>query len=123
MTSENQREGYMVQAGQILNQTLNETMVIKWGFTRLACKSCVYYKKSAYSTVIAVVHMDNFLSIASSRQANEHFKLQLQETWTILDLGTPCQIVWIAIKCDRPNQTVYLSQTPVIDQLIMQFGQ
>ncbi|KAG5725581.1 Copia protein [Termitomyces sp. T112] len=61
--------------------------------------------------------------VLSSKQANEYFKSQLQETWTILDLGTPRQIVGIAIEWDRPNRTVYLSQTPIIDRLISQFRQ
>ena len=79
----------MKQAGWIWNQTLNKNMVKRWGFTRLACKSCVYYRKSAHGTIIAAVHVDNFLSIASSKQANKYFKSQLQEVWTISDLGTP----------------------------------
>lgn len=113
----------MKQAGRIWNRTLNENMVEKWGFTRLPCESCIYYRKSTHGTVIAAVHVDDFLSVASSKQANEHFKSQLREAWTISDLGTPRQIVGIAIEWDRPNKAVYLSQAPVIDRLIMQFGQ
>lgn len=79
----------MKQAGQIWNCTLNENMVGKWGFTRLACESCVYYRKSDHGIVIAAVHVDDFLSIASSKRANEHFKSQLKQVWTISDLGTP----------------------------------
>lgn len=113
----------MKQAGGIWNQTLNENMVLKWGFMRLACESCVYYRKSDHGTVITAVHVDDFLSIASSKEANTHFKSQLQETWTISDLGLPRQIVGIAINWDTESRAVYLSQTPIIDRLISQFGQ
>lgn len=34
----------MKQAGWIWNRTLNERM-LSWGFTRLACKSCIYYRQ------------------------------------------------------------------------------
>ncbi|KAG5731566.1 hypothetical protein E4T56_gene5461 [Termitomyces sp. T112] len=113
----------MKQAGRIWNHTLNDHMVGRWGFMRLACKSCIYYRKLEHGTVIAAVHVDDFLSIADSKQANEYFKSQLQESWSISNLGTPRQIVGIAVEWDRVNTAVYLSQTPVIDRLIAEFGQ
>lgn len=112
----------MKQVGQIWNQTLNERM-IAWGFTRLACESCIYYRKSTTRTVIAAIHVDDFLSIASSKAENERFKTQLREAWTISDLGTPRYIVGVSVDWDRTTQTVALSQTAFIDRVVQQFGQ
>jgi transposase InsO family protein len=110
------------QAGRIWNKTMNDAM-ISWGFTRLSCESCIYYRNDATGIVIAAVHVDDFLSIANSPAANEAFKSQMKEIWTISDLGEVKQLVGIAISRDRSARTVSLSQTALIDRLISQFGQ
>ncbi|KAG5729851.1 Copia protein [Termitomyces sp. T112] len=108
----------MKQAGRIWNKTLNKQMVA-WGFTRLAFESCIYYRKTTSGTVIAAVHIDDFLSIASSKGENNRFKAQMHEAWTISDLGTPRYILGIqkdahplslpmepGLKLRRPNCNV-----------------
>lgn len=54
----------MKQAGQIWNHTLNNNILF-WEFSRLSCKSCIYYHKTDTGIVIVAVHVDNFLLIAS----------------------------------------------------------
>lgn len=66
----------MKQAGRIWYQVVNNNMVA-WGFHQLACKSCIFYHITDHGTVIVALHVDNFLSIASSKEENEHFKLVL----------------------------------------------
>jgi transposase InsO family protein len=112
----------MKQAGRIWNKTMNDAM-ISWGFTRLSCESCIYYRSNDTGIVIAAVHVDDFLSIADTREANELFKSQMKEIWTISDLGDVQQLVGIAITRDRTARTVSLSQTALIDRIIAQFGQ
>ncbi|RDB23169.1 Retrovirus-related Pol polyprotein from transposon TNT 1-94 [Hypsizygus marmoreus] len=112
----------MKQSGRIWNKTMNENM-LWWGFTRLSCESCIYYRKTDAGTVIAAVHVDDFLSIASTKAENDRFKDQMRKVWTISDLGTVRFVVGIAIEWDRPNHTVKLSQTALIDKIIQQFGQ
>jgi len=77
----------MKQSGRIWNKTLNEQMLL-WGFTRLACEPCIYYRKSDTGTIIAAVHVDDFLSISTSRDENERFKAEMRTVWKISDLGT-----------------------------------
>jgi len=86
----------MKQSGRIWNQTMNEQM-LKWGFTHLSCKSCIYYRMTESRTIISSIHVDDFLSIASNKEENEHFKNQMRSVWTILDLGAIHFIVGIAI--------------------------
>jgi hypothetical protein len=112
----------MKQAGWIWNRTLHGRM-LEWGFTRLSSESCVYYRKTPTGTVLAAIHVDDFLSVASSREENERFKEQMRQVWTISDPGDVRFVVGIAVEWDRPNHTVMLSQTALIDRIIAQFGQ
>lgn len=83
----------------------------------------MYYRKSDTGTIIAAVHVDDFLSIASSKDENNRFKNQMCEAWSISDLGTPRYLVSVSVEWDRNNKTVSLSQTAFINCVIQQFGQ
>jgi Reverse transcriptase (RNA-dependent DNA polymerase) len=96
--------------------------MINWGFTCLSCESCIYYHKTDSGIIIAAVHVDDYLSIADSKEENEHFKDQMQKVWTISELGTAHFIVGIAVTWDRTTQTVALSQTALINKIVDQFG-
>lgn len=87
----------MKQAGRIWSQVVNKNMAF-WGFQHLACESCIFYCITDYGTVIVVLHVNNFLSIASSKDENEWFKAQMCQAWIISDLGLPCFMVGIAIE-------------------------
>ena len=112
----------MKQSGRVWNQTLNDAM-LSWGFSRLSAENCIYFRKRESGTTIAVVHVDDFLSVSSSKEENESFKSQMRSKWTISDLGEAKFCVGIAIVRDRNNRTISLSQTALIDKLIAQFGQ
>ena len=112
----------MKQSSRIWNQTMNKQM-LSWGFTRLSCESCIYYWNSDSGTIVSAVQVNDFLSIASNGEENEHFKNQMRRVWTISDLGTICFVVKITITRDRPNHAVFLSQTALIDKIVAQFGQ
>lgn len=112
----------MKQSGHIWNKTMNDAM-ISWGFTRLSCESCIYYKKTSTGIIICTVHIDDFLSIADSKKENEAFKSKMKELWTISDLGEAKHCVGIAISRNLEEKTVYLSQKALIDKIIQQFGQ
>ena len=112
----------MKQSGRIWNQMMNEQMST-WGSTQLSCESCIYYRNSDNGTIVSAVHMDDFLSIASSKEENERFKNRMWSMWTISDLGAVCFIVGVVVAWDRSNRTIMLSQTVLIDKIIMQFGQ
>ena len=56
---------------------MNDAM-LSWGFKRLTCESCIYYRKSETGTGISAVHVDDFLSIASSKSENKMFKKQMK---------------------------------------------
>ena len=112
----------MKQSSRIWNQTMNKQM-LSWGFTHLSCESCIYYWNSDSRTIVSAVHINDFLSIASNQEENKCFKNQMCGVWTISDLGTIHFVVGIAATWDRPNHTVFLSQTALIDKIVTQFGQ
>ena len=112
----------MKQSGRIWNQTMNDAM-LSWGFTRLSCESCVYYRKTTTGTIISAVHVNDFLSVATSKAENESFKMQMKSLWTISDLREAKLCVGIAISRNVPKRTVSLSQKALIDKIIQQFGQ
>ena len=75
---------------------MNDNMLV-WEFTRLTCKSCSYYQRTTSGTIIVAVHVDNLLMITSLRAKNEKFKTQIQEAWTISDLGTVHFVIGIGV--------------------------
>ena len=101
---------------------MNEAM-LSWGFTQLLCESCTYYQKEESGILVAVVHVDNFLSIASQQSENERFKNQMQEIWKISSSGEAKYCVGIGIMRNHQECTVTLSQTALIDKVICQFSQ
>jgi transposase InsO family protein len=112
----------MKQAGRIWNRTLHSRM-LEWGFKQLSSESCVYFRKAPSGTILAAVHVDDFLSVASSHEENERFKEQMRQVWSISDPGDVRFVVGIAVEWDRPNHTVMLSQMALIDRIVSQFGQ
>lgn len=72
----------------------------KLGFSCLKSEACLYYRQTDQETVITSVHMDDFHSIVSIKEANSHFKEQLKQTWVTSDLGTPKHIVGMAVEWD-----------------------
>jgi hypothetical protein len=98
----------MKQAGCIWNQTMN-AKITKWGFAHLSSKSCIYYQHTSMGVIITAIHVDDFLSIASSKEENDCIKEQMQQAWTISDLGEVCFVVGLAIEWDCPNKTFVIT--------------
>ena len=112
----------MKQSGQVWNQTLNKVM-LSWGFKRLIPDSCVYHCQTSTGTSIAVVHVNDFLLVSSSKEENECVKVLMRSKWALSDLGEAKFCVGIAIAHDRNKRTISLSQTALIDKIIDQFSQ
>ena len=110
----------MHQAGRVWNRALNEAMVSDWGFTRLPCEYCVYYRQDEHGTVITAVHVDDYLSIASSRSANDRFREQLLQKWKISESKAEFHL-GIAIHREPSTCSIYILQTAMIDAVIADF--
>ena len=67
------------------------------------------YRKLDTGTIIATVHVDDFLTIADTKEENNRFKTQMHKSWTISDLGRPKYIVGVLVSWDNNNCMVPLS--------------
>jgi hypothetical protein len=83
----------------------------------------VYVRVSDGVTNLVAIHVDDMVCAESVRAANESFKSQLRSKWEISDLGDIQFCLGIGIVRDPERRTVTLSQTALIDRLIVQFHQ
>src|SRR5262245_40039679 len=97
--------------------------MVSWGFKRLLSKHCFYYCRLDESTVMAVIHVDDFLITGSNLNALLYFKGQLTEKWKISDLGEAKFCIGISIEQDYNLGIVKLSQSAFIDWIVILFGQ
>jgi hypothetical protein len=74
-------------------------------------------------TNLIAIHVDDMLCAASTPDANNLFKSQLQSKWAISDLGDVKFCLGIGIVQDPERRTIALSQTALIDRIIAQFHQ
>jgi hypothetical protein len=112
----------MKQASRVWNKTFDKVMK-ELGFERLDCEWCVYRRQTPSGIIIFLLHVDDILSAASTREENERFKAQLRKHWEINDLGPVKFALGIAISRDLSAHTISLSQTALIDRVIRQFNQ
>ena len=109
----------MQQSGWIWNKQMHEAM-LAWG---LSCEWCIYYWQNSDGVVMAAIHVDDILSIASSANENVCFKAHLCSKWAISDLSDVKFALGIGIIQDCAACTINLNQTTLIDCLIVQFCQ
>lgn len=108
------------QGSRIWNKTMHDGM-IKLGFTRIKCEYCLYFRRTATGIILTGIHVDDFLTAASSIQEVTKFKAKLRTIWEISDLGEARFCVGIAIERDLANKHIYLSQTALIDKILTLF--
>jgi len=112
----------MKQASRIWNQTFHKT-VSQLGFQRLVCEWCVYRRQTQTGITIFAVHVDDIIAISSSPTESALFKDELRRHWEISDLGDVKYALGIGISRNRPERSISLSQTALIDRIVEQFGQ
>jgi hypothetical protein len=81
----------------------------------------MYYRNTDTGTIIAIVHVNDFLSVASSKEENERFKSQLREHWEISE-GDASFMLGMRIERNRLNHTISISQEAFIDKLLTEFN-
>lgn len=111
----------MKQGGLVWNKTLNEAM-LAWGFTHLKSEHCIYLRRTEAGILLIAVHVDDFFTVSSTKQALSDFKAKLCTKWQVAELGDAHFCLSIAIDRDRAARTISLSQTVLIDCIITQFG-
>ena len=111
------------QSSQILNHALNASF-LSWGFSCSECEWCVYTRRSDNGdTSIIAIHVDDMLATSSNKTEADRFRTELESTWQITALGELKLVVGIALRLDRAKRTITLSQTALIDKIVLAYGQ
>jgi hypothetical protein len=66
----------MKQGGLVWNRMMNQAM-LSWGFIRLKCEHCIYYRKTDIGILLVAIHVDDFFTVGSTRAIINDFKAQL----------------------------------------------
>jgi hypothetical protein len=96
--------------------------MLAWGFTRLKSEHCIYLRRTTVGILLITIHIDDFFTVSSTKQALCNFKAQLRTKWQVAELGDTHFCLGIAIERDHNGRTISLSQTTLIDHIITQFG-
>jgi hypothetical protein len=93
------------------------------GFKRTEADHRVFIKMWADGRrIILAVHVDDCLTTGSTQGLVDEFKKQMNEKYTLTDLG-PCKwLLGIKIERDLKNQTISLSQHAYIDSILAHFN-
>lgn len=110
----------MPNAGWVCYSELNDKMIV-FGYTRIPCEHCLYYRKLATGKILATVHVDDYIAAVSDDLEAHRFKDELRSVWEISDLGIAMFCLGIAIKHDLANKFIFLSQTALIDKTLALF--
>jgi hypothetical protein len=108
------------QGSQLWNKTMHNRLA-SIGFHHVPCEYCIYFRKTDDSIIITSIHIDDFLAGTSTDDAAAKFKADLATLWEISDLGEAQFCVGITIEHDLANHYIYLSQTALIDRILIQF--
>lgn len=95
--------------------------MLAFGYLRIPCEHCLYYRKSATGRILAAVHVDDYIAAVSNDLEARRFKDELRSVWEISDLGIATFCLGIAIEHDLANHFIYLSQTALIDKTLAIF--
>lgn len=109
------------QAGNVWNKEF-DTAMIDLGFQRLKTDYCCYKRQDGDEFEILLVWVDDILSIASTTSRNDLLEQQLRQKFDIKSLGRPSMLLGMKITQDIKRQTISISQTAYIDQLLKKFG-
>jgi hypothetical protein len=110
----------MKQASHMWNITFNDG-IVSFGFVRLSCEWCIYFRSSPTGTIIFSVHVDDIFAMASSHEEMQCFKSLLESKWEVSDLSPAKFALGIAVSCNCPSRTIRLSQMAYINHLITRF--
>jgi hypothetical protein len=111
----------MKQAGRIWNKTMNRDMV-SWGFKRVPCEWCDYWRRTEAGTIMVGVHVDDFVAVGSSKGTIDKFRDDLKGSFEISE-GPLDLCLGIKLDRDRDSKTIALSQPVLIQHVITSFGQ
>ena len=91
------------------------------GFWVLIANEAVFYKVEGTKSVIIAAATDNFTFIADSTESTSLVKLQMNEHFELVNLGTISWLLGVSVVQNIKNQTISLGQEAYIEQILTHF--
>ena len=92
------------------------------GMTRCDVDQAVFYRRSETEQIIICTHVDDLTIMMSSVELMEEVKARLRKEFKISDMGEIHWILGFAVKRDRENRTISLSQASYIRSILQRYG-
>ncbi|KAJ5963983.1 uncharacterized protein N7479_003859 [Penicillium vulpinum] len=99
----------------------NEDLNIKLnniGFVPLDDDPCVYIKGSGETAWYLIVHVDDFIAAAPTKEEVDQIFKEVQSEFDIKDIGEPSRFLGSAVVRDYKNRTITLSQQVYIEEIL-----
>jgi hypothetical protein len=92
------------------------------GFQRAEADHGIFFNRIGADIIVLAVHVDDCMLLGSSQKLMDEFKIQMNKTYKISDLGAIHWLLGIKVTRDLPNQTISLSQHAYIDSIILRYN-
>ena len=96
--------------------------LMELGFTRSEADHGVFFKEVGKHIIIFAVHVDDGMVTGSNVALINKFKVEMNEKYSLTDLGAVNWLLGIKITRDLVNRTLSLSQHAYIDAIITKFN-
>ena len=102
---------------ELLDKHFTET-----GYTKADADGCLYIKVESGRFVIMGVYVDDFIPVSNDTEFLKAEKAALAEKFEVVDNGNIEYFLKMAIKRDRQNRTLMISQPNYIEAILAKFG-
>ena len=92
------------------------------GMARCDVDQAVFYRRSGTEQITICAHVDDLTIMTSSVELMEEVKTGLKKEFKISDMGEIHWILGFAVKRDRENRTISLSQASYIRSILQRYG-
>ena len=92
------------------------------GFQRAEVDHGIFFKQMGADIIILAVHVNDCALTGSSQKLIDEFKVQMNETYKISDLGAIHWLLGIKVTWDLQNHTISLLQHAYIDSIILRYN-
>lgn len=105
------------QAGRMWSKKLH-SVLSSLGYKRTECEHSFYIYEKGKTKVFVPVYVDDLTIASNDKEAVIKLKEDLKAQFKLRDLGPTEFILGIKVERDRPNRTVYLSQSSYIQSIL-----
>lgn len=108
------------QAGRTWHQQLRAAL-LSFNYTQSTADECVYIRITGPSMEVISVYVDDLGLFANSKKGMKQMKRELNEKYTMTDLGEMKKILGLRVERNREEGTLKISQGPYIDAVLARF--